>query len=248
MKARAWLMLALTAAVVPTVTILALNAGKRPSGEHAHTASPPSQATAPPDGLRRYGSHRNGDSLREASIGIHDPLYQPKTQEEVDWLNRNLYPSSQVLQEANSSRPTLSATDFTGPVTARMLAAAEVAALSRKDLAPAAKKALNRAAILGSTFALESLGRIYSHPTNANAVMAEAHYLAAEIRGDWAIAARPRSNLDPEQMVLARLLGHQIILNLDKERRRLGLPPLRPDYRPGLESTLSKIRDNSPPR
>lgn len=175
-------------------------------------------------------------------IQVGDPMYT--TQADADWLNRNFFPSTEDMRGVGEFS-SLSEMTFSGSPTPQKLASAETAAMTRPDLVESAQRYLNHAAVSGSLFALEALARIHGHPSNPNYIASEAYYRAAEMRGNWTLAARDPRALPTEQQVVARLMAHQIISNIESERNRRGLPPLRPDYRPGLSQAMSAIRERS---
>ena len=173
-------------------------------------------------------------------VSMGDPFLEPRSEAEVAWLRRNAYPNAAALEDAARF-----ASDFhldkRDGIEGIEILAAEQFARQHPDNRPRAIEFLNEAAISGSIYALETLARLSVSP--ADPVMAEAYYRASALRGNWNANMRIRPDMTPDQDILANLLAHQVLENLQAQRRQRGLPDLRVDTRPGLAELLRKIKE-----
>ena len=213
----------------------AISSGVDTTGGRARPAGEPSDSPSSAQARSNNASSTNG------RIRAGDPYYGTLSQEQAEWLNRNLYPTADEIRAAGSSFAALSANDFIGEPTPERLAKAETAALARPDLAEASKRYLGSAASLGSAYALEALGRVHARPPTASWVASEAYFMAAEANGNWSLAARPRPPLSDDLVALARMRAVQLRKNIESQRKARGLPPRAMDIRPGLDETLKAI-------
>lgn len=175
-------------------------------------------------------------------ISIGDPLFEPRTEDELLWLTRNSYPSQAERDHALGGAPNEHALNAADGVTPTEIIQAEQLAVLFPDKQRVAGSFLKEAAIQGSTYALESMARMLSHPHINNPVQSEAYFRAAALRGDWNMHLRAgKPSLSSENDLLADLLAQQIIENINLQRRNRGLAPLYPDPRPGLDEFLAEI-------
>lgn len=166
---------------------------------------------------------------------IGDPLQQPKTDAEVAWLVRHAYPTQDEMNEAWAGFPAATEFDARDGVTPREILRAELYALTRPADAKRAEAFLGEAAADGSISALEALGRVYSAGARRDPVKSEAYYRASMLRGNWPVAMRLAPRLERQDDLIAELMAHQVIRNLNRMRAARGLPPLGYDPRPGLD-------------
>ncbi|MDH5823564.1 hypothetical protein QFW77_11260 [Luteimonas sp. RD2P54] len=176
-----------------------------------------------------------------SQVRLGDTLHEPRTQAEVDWLNRNAFPSRETLVAAGEVEPDPRNLDVSKGISPTQIIHAENIALTQPRFREQAMAYLNLAAVQGSIFALESLGSVYS---NSNPVRSEAYFRAAALRGDWKASLRMRARLSPEQDYLSELLSHQIASRINQDRIDRGLPPLSPDVRPGLDDALLEVSEH----
>lgn len=237
-------------AVLGAIISFSAHQGSSRSGERApaaaettaagHPASLSTQVQAPRQSSAT-GSIRMEDPDR-FRISIGDPLFEPRTEDEVLWLTRNSYPSQAERDHTLGGAPNEHALHAADGVTPTEIVQAEQLAVLFPDKQRAASSFLKEAAIQGSIFALESMARMLSHPRINNPVQSEAYFRAATLRGDWNIHLRAgKSSLSSENDLLADLLAQQIIENINLQRRNRGLAPLYPDPRPGLDEFLDEI-------
>ena len=167
---------------------------------------------------------------------IGDPLHQPKTEAEVAWLVRHAYPTQDEMNEAWAGLPAATEFDARDGITPREILRAELYALQRPADAKRAEDFLAQAAADGSIHALEALGRVYSAGARRDPVKSEAYYRASMLRGNWPVAMRLAPPLKRQDDLIAELMAHQVISNLNRMRAARGLPPLGYDPRPGLDA------------
>lgn len=172
---------------------------------------------------------------------IGDPLQQPKTDAEVAWLVRHAYPTADEVNEGGRGVPAPTEFDARDGITPREILRAELYALMRPADAERADAFLGEAAADGSIYALEALGRVYSTGARRDPVKSEAYYRASMLRGNWPIAMRLAPKLPRPDDLIADLMAHQIIGNLNRMRAARGLPPLGYDPRPGLDEFSRSI-------
>lgn len=167
-------------------------------------------------------------------VKLGDEFYGANNQELVDWLNRRGFPSKEVLQNgARKFYPNLNT--VVGYPTDSVVYA-EHLARSDPNRRDEAISHLTGAAVSGSTYALEALGRVYEDGPNRSIVEAEAYFKAAEYMGDWSIGLTPRKwTLTHEQNLVSSILAQQIRARINRTRQQAGLPPLQPDVKPGLD-------------
>lgn len=182
--------------------------------------------------MPRHPAHDN--------IQMDDPLRIPGSQEEIAWLEANGYPSHEALAEASKSFGEAAHFDASTPLTALNIARAELYARTFPGEATASIAFLERAAASGSIYALEALSGVYSLPAIGHPVTSAAYAFAAELRGNWGLGAM-RPALTPEQRVLADLYAHEIIAEINRQRRASGRPELGFSPRPGLGEMLRAI-------
>lgn len=173
-------------------------------------------------------------AVSTGKVKLGDEFYEANTPELVDWLNRRGFPSQQVLQSgARAFYPNLGTVNGYPP---ESVVYAEQLARSSPGRRDEAIAHLTGAAVAGSTYALEALGRTYEDGPNRNIVEAEAYFRVAEHMGDWSIGLTPRKwTLSHEQALVSSILAQQIRLRIDRTRKQAGLPPLTPDMKPGLD-------------
>ncbi len=178
-----------------------------------------------------------------AQVALGDPFWDPKTQAEADWLSRNGFPSSRQMELGMS--PSSLAVDFRtmqGHSPASLVAAQERALVDPTGRADAIAHLVD-AARNGSIYALQVPGAVYQIGPQADVVQSEPYFRAAEFRGNWAAALHLRQQpISLQQQWYASLMAHQIIQNINRQRRRGGLSPLRVDERPGLDETVEIMR------
>lgn len=173
-------------------------------------------------------------------VTMGDPFLEPRSEAEVEWLRRNKYPNAAAREDAARFASELDF-DHRDGVEAVEIIAAEQFAHQHPDNRSRAVQFLNEAAISGSTYALETLARLSESP--ADPVTSEAYYRASALRGDWNARLRVKPDLTREQEMLADLLAHQVIDNLQRQRRQRGLPELNTDLRPGLDWFLQQVKE-----
>ena len=166
---------------------------------------------------------------------IGDPLQQPKTEAEVAWLVRHAYPTQDEMNAAWAGLPSATEFDARDGITPREILRAELYAMQRPADARRAEAFLGQAAADGSIHALEALGRVYSVGARKDLVKSEAYYRASMLRGNWPAAMRLAPTLPRPDDIVAELMAHQVISNLNRMRAARGLPPLGYDPRPGLD-------------
>lgn len=172
-------------------------------------------------------------------IGMSDPLQEPKSQEELQWLRRNGYPSSDALKDAMFGRASINDLVLEDGISGWELVRAEQVAAQEPHNREQAVAFLEEAASQGSIYALQSLGRVYGDPSTGNILQSEAYYKVAEMRGDWTAHMRVR-HVQPtaDQDLISSLMAYQFLERMDNERRAKGLQPLISDPRPGLNAFL----------
>lgn len=173
-------------------------------------------------------------------VAMGDPFLEPRSEAEIEWLRRNKYPNAAAREDAARFASELDF-DHRDGVEAVEIIAAEQFAHQHPDNRSRAVQFLNEAAISGSTYALETLARLSESP--ADPVTSEAYYRASALRGDWNAHLRVKPDLTREQEMLADLLAHQVIDNLQRQRRQRGLPELNTDLRPGLDWFLQQVKE-----
>jgi len=173
-------------------------------------------------------------------VAMGDPFLEPKSEAEAAWLRRNAYPNAAAREDAAKFASEFDFDKRDGIEGIEILAA-EQFARQHPDNRRRALEFLNEAAISGSTYALETLARLSESP--ADPVTAEAYYRASALRGNWNAHMRVRPELSADQDMLAHLLAHQVLDNLQAQRRQRGLPELRVDQRPGLGEFLRQIKE-----
>ena len=178
---------------------------------------------------------RSAAATPRSPMRIGDPLQQPKTEAEVAWLVRHAYPTQDEMNEAGSGFPAATEFDARDGITPREIVRAELYALMRPADAKRAEAFLGEAAADGSIHALEALGRVYSAGPRRDPVKSEAYYRASMLRGNWPVAMRLAPPLPRQDDLVAELMAHQVISNLNRMRAARGLPPLGYDPRPGLD-------------
>ncbi|MDH5832182.1 hypothetical protein QFW80_16815 [Luteimonas sp. M1R5S18] len=206
-----------------------------PNSEYSGAPDGASSAVESPRQRSRSGKEEKG---YEVSMG--DPFLEPRSEAEVEWLRRNRYPSAAARSDAAQFMASELDFDHRDGIEAIEIVAAEQYARQHPDNRERAVEFLNEAAISGSTYALETLGRLHG---SADPVTSEAYFRAAAHRGDWNAHLRVKPPLTSEQEMLASLLAHQVIENLELQRRRRGLPALGNDQRPGLDQFLRQIKE-----
>ena len=145
----------------------------------ASAVTAPSDAAPPP---RTPGSAPTSPPRpRHGVVRMGDPVHSPKTEADVAWLNRHLFPSAEEAQRGAASATMRDPLPPGGPYTpADLNRATALGALdpSRRDEAAAY---LSGAALDGSIYALEELGRFHSVGPKRNPVVSEPS-LAAAVR------------------------------------------------------------------
>ncbi|MCC4596027.1 hypothetical protein NRY95_16025 [Xanthomonas campestris pv. phormiicola] len=192
----------------------------------------------------------NGDTSRARSqihndIGamkIGDPLYGPKSQQDVKWLMSHGYPTQAQLQAALSSRQTLAELQSKSKLSPVDVIQAGQLAMSDSSISEAAIEVMNKAAVDGSVFALQEISRTASSPSVNDPIRAAAYKKAAEMRGDWGSALLgDTTGLNAEQSIIANAMSYQIIENINRARAQNGSAPLVNEARPGVDEFLSGI-------
>jgi hypothetical protein len=180
-----------------------------------------------------------------ADMGIRpgDPLYPGESDEGIAWLIRNDFPSSLELEMASGRIPLPADVDPADGFTPRELLDLEQLA-GQETTRDQALNGLNEAAAMGSMYALEVLGRVYATAPRQNLVWSEAHYRAAQIRGNWAVEFRFKPRLSEENNIIASIMAQQIIDQSNALRARKGMAPLAHDSRPGANAALRTIMEN----
>lgn len=194
---------------------------------------PPSAVSSGAEKLRSVSDERY-------LVTMGDPILEPRSVEEVEWLRRNLFPNAAARADAARFASELDFDSRDGFEAIEILAAEQFA---RQHVGNRSKavKFLNEAAISGSAYALEALARLSESPVDR--VTSEAYHRAAALRGNWNAHLRIRPELTADQDILASLLAHQVLENLQAGRRQRGLPQFTVDPRPGLEEFLRGIKE-----
>jgi hypothetical protein len=173
---------------------------------------------------------------------MDDPLRLPRSEEEAAWFDAHGYPSHEAFDEATKTFGEAEFFDQATSLTALNVARAEHFAIAFPGEATSAIAFLERAAASGSIYALEALSRVHANPMTGNPVTSAAYLYAAEMRGNWGLAAPVmRPPLAPEQRFLAGLYAHEIIAEINRTRRATGRPELDFSPRPGLGELLREV-------
>ncbi len=212
-------------------------------GEAAVGPAPSAADETPPLGPGVGGGSWNLQRDQRDQIAIGDPPYEPKNAAEVAWLNRHRYPSAAVLDAALKEPAVLSQVDRKDGISAKEIIQTEQAAIRDPGAVQEATSILNQAAASGSTYALHALGLVYSHPHVNSPAQAEAYFRAMGLLGDWNSHLRVKTPLSAQDDMLASIMAHQVVANLNRLRRQNGLPPLGNDPRPGLDDFLSRVNE-----
>lgn len=194
---------------------------------------PSPQTVLPPLGAPQAASNER------YVLSMGDPFLEPRSEAEVAWLRRNAYPNAAAREDAARFASEFDF-DTRDGIEGIEILAAEQFARQHPDNRRRAIAFLDEAAISGSTYALETLARLSESPVDP--VTSEAYYRASALRGNWNAHMRVRPDLTPDQDMLANLLAHQVVDNLQAQRRQRGLPDLRVDHRPGLAELLREIK------
>lgn len=233
---RAWFVVATLAAVV------AFGAYMLSSREEE---APPLPVLVPLADGGQSAPPSSADAQRPRSpMRIGDPLQQPKTEADVEWLVRNAFPTQDEMNEAGAGIASATEFDYSDGVTPREILRAELYAMQRPADAKRAEEFLGRAAADGSIYALESLGRVFSVGPLRNPVRSEAYYRASMLRGNWPAAMRLAPKLPRQDDIIAELMAHQVINNLNRMRASRGQPPLAYDARPGLDEFSRSVGES----
>lgn len=237
MKRRVFVAIAGLAAVAPLW--LAIDMRSDDATAEARRANVQATAAAHAPGQDLTAAPRASQLVqpRAPRFRVGDTFYGIQTQAEADWRQRNLYPTP---EELNAAATRWTARDIEGPLTPALLARAERVALLDPALRASAVARLQEAAALGSIYALEALVNIHQFQRRDPAT-AEAYARVAAMRGDW----RPRITtytLDDVDRMRAELLAQKLMRDLERERRRRGLPPFTRDPPPGLDEVLEASR------
>lgn len=163
--------------------------------------------------------------------------------EQVAWMNQNGFASIQARRVANPLTVPLSVLHPSDGFSGYEIVAAGGIALYQPSLRSDALGFLHSAAMDGSVAALYALAQFYGNRQIDNGIMEEAFYTAAYLRGDWkAPLALRLHDLPIEQEFVAKVLGMQIISNLNRRRAHWGLAPVCYDIRPGLDEAIKRMR------
>ena len=188
------------------------------------------------------GSNPVRQSVADIQIGMGDALQEPKSQEELQWLRRNSYPSSDALKDAVFGRASISDLVLEDGISGWELVRAEQVAALEPHSRKQAISFLEEAANQGSIYALQSLGAVYGDPTTGNILQSEAYYKVAEMRGDWTAHMRvTQMHPTAEQDLISSLMAYQFLERMNNARKAKGLQPLGADPRPGLNDFLMAI-------
>lgn len=170
-----------------------------------------------------------------------DPLYPGESKEGLAWLQRNQFPTSEDWRSTDGRQAQLVEIDLNDGISALELIQLEQLAIADKDGTNEATELLNQAVSMGSMYALEVLGRVYE--AQGNRVWSRAYYQAAQIRGNWAVALRPKPPASDVEIMISEVMAQQIIDKANSARARNGLPPLTYEPRPGAEVMLMAISE-----
>jgi hypothetical protein len=186
--------------------------------------------------------YRNDDNKQHPALelAVGDPLYPMADEAAIEWLRRNGYPSMLEFQATNGRRPSLRDVNLQDGISAEELLDLELIAAIDEGERKEAIAQLNKAAAMGSMYALEVLGRV--HASRKNYVWSEAYFRASQIRGNWAIEMRMKPRLTAGEQIFASIMAQQIIDSANIARQRQGLGPLAHDSRPGAEDALVALR------
>ncbi|WP_157489501.1 MULTISPECIES: hypothetical protein [unclassified Lysobacter] len=221
------------------------NAGLSPWENPASVfREPANNSSAGSDQVARWAKQHYVFDKRQSSesIKVGDVFLGVETQEQADWLNRNMFPT-QEQRLAMSARDgnIVMPKDLVPKSVQDLLDAEHVAHLNAASRADA-KAVLNHGAMMGSVYALHALASVSEN--QGEHTLAAAYRRAAYLRGDWmpGFSAIPSQN-SPMQITATDALGYQIVVNANAWRAARGLPPLKPDVRPGLNETIKRLSE-----
>lgn len=203
-----------------------------------------SNSSAGNDQVARWAKQRYVFDKRQSSetIKVGDVSLGVETQEQADWLNRNMFPTQEQRLAMNARDGNIVLPKDLIPKTVQDLLDAEhVAHLNGASRADA-RAVLNHGAMMGSVYALHALASVSEN--QGEHTLAAAYRRAAYLRGDWmpGFSVAPRQN-SPMQITATDALGYQIVVNANTWRAGRGLPPLKPDVRPGLNETVKRLSE-----
>lgn len=193
-----------------------------------------------------------GEPLASIPVGDLD-VRDAANPMELHWARRNLAFSPAFLEKVRSKRQPLSSVNPDDGFSLEELAVAYEGALDplvRPDQRRMAIALLEEAATQGSIQALSSLGQLRASGEHRSPIEAEAHFLLAEMRGDWSVGMRFVTtdllySLDTTERSIASLRAHEILAEINRIRSERGQPPLGVDPRPGIGRAMQTIRTNS---
>lgn len=171
-------------------------------------------------------------AMQARRFHIGDTHYSVESMADVDWLERNLYPTDDEIDAASQYLRDGTPRDLDGSLSPALVARAEVAAWSNPGLRELAIGRLEEAATSGSIYALRALQRIYTAPALRDVVKSEMYGHIAWMRGDW--SSMTADDLNGPDRMRAELGAQRWLVEADARRRLRGLPPLGRDPKPGV--------------
>ena len=172
----------------------------------------------------------------QESIRAGDLALGAETQEQADWLNRNMFPTHRHILSTNGSSGKEPLPHDLVPRTVQDILNAESVAMMDPARNADAKAVLNNGAMMGSAFALQALSRVAGN--EGRSIHAAAYLRAAYLRGDWATNLPMRGSTNIQRNYEIDLTAYQVIQGLNAMRSKRGLPPLSPDVRPGIDEAM----------
>jgi hypothetical protein len=208
------------------------------SGSNSQSSS---DAQASPGSLDRNqaagatpGPASNPRFSGQTRVTVGDGWYEPTSEADAEWFNRNWYPTKDMIDAANALDIGVELPPDLVPRSSWDLVQARLATFdkSRTDQALAT---LRNGAAAGSTYALTAIGDYYEG--TGRTMESREWYLAAYMRGDTRYAMRWPTGSPRDQQVVNQAV--MIFYQLNETRARSGLPPLTIDLRPRPESAAN---------
>ena len=205
----------------------------------------PGLSSASGDYDKRVVTGKNRASFPSHPVKQGDPAHEPKNQSEIDWLNRNGYPSQEEIDSSVGGIAVAAEFSADGGYSVREILRAENYALFNPADRARALGFISDAAKNGSMYALEALGALYSSEKMKDPIKAEAYYQASYLRGNWAAGLRVRQyRLTEAEKLMSDMMAHQIIASINRSRKQAGMSALQYDPRPGLDAALLVMAGN----
>lgn len=172
------------------------------------------------------------------AVKVGDAYWSVTTQDQADWMNRNMFPSQQDLAGISGQSGLGALPRNLLPSDGSDLLLAENVAKMNPSRRNEAVEVLQNGARKGSVFALHALANVAQ--AEGDHVKAAGFLRAAYMRGDWAAMYALDKALSGDQALYADMMAYQMISNITAWRSARGLPPLQSDIRPGLAEAIAK--------